>query len=464
VAGILSAFSDLEAMTRAFDLIVIGSGSAAATVASQCRAAGWTVAMIDKRPFGGTCALRGCDPKKVLVGAATAVDAARALSGKGVRPNGLAIDWHELMQFKRTFTDPVPERRKAGLARAGIETFDGAARFVGPARLTIGDVQLEATRAIVIAAGARPGDLPIEGRERLVTSDQFLELPSLPASLTFVGGGYISFEFAHVAARAGVRVTILHRGVRPLPQFDPDLVDRLVARARAAGIDVRLGAEVRAIKSIGTLCRVTFRDERDDAMVDADLVVHGAGRVPDIDDLMLSAAGVRFSRAGVQVNEYLQSISNPMVWAAGDCAATDGPPLTPVAGYEGLIVAKNLLEGRHTTADYRAIPSVVFTLPPLARAGLTEAEALATGLDVTVKYEDTAGWYSSRRLGEEHSAFKVLVEKSTDQIVGAHLLGPHADETINLFALAMRNGITASRFKETLWAYPTHGSDTSYMV
>src|SRR5438128_5544846 len=112
-------------MPRTFDLIVIGSGAAAGTVASRCRAAGWTVAMIDKRPFGGTCALRGCDPKKVLVGAAAAVDAARALAEKGLRTNGLAIDWPQLMQFKRTFTDPVPAARKAALARAGVETFDG---------------------------------------------------------------------------------------------------------------------------------------------------------------------------------------------------------------------------------------------------------------------------------------------------------------------------------------------------
>ena len=451
-------------MTRTFDLIVIGSGSAAATVASRCRAAGWTVAMIDKRPFGGTCALRGCDPKKVLVGAAAAIDAARALSGKGVRTNGLAIDWAELMHFKRTFTDPVPEQRKAGLVRAGIETFDGMARFIGPAQLAVGDDQLEGTRAVVIATGAKPDDLPIVGREHLVTSDQFLDLPSLPPSVAFVGGGYISFEFAHVAARAGARVTILHRGQRPLTQFDPDLVDRLVARTRAAGIDVRLGAEVRSIENIGTLCRVTLRDDRGDAIIDADRVVHGAGRVPEIDDLALGAAGVQFSRAGVHVNEYLQSVSNPMVWAAGDCAATDGPALTPVAGYEGRVVAANLLEGHHTTVDYRAVPSVVFTLPPLARVGLSEADARSKYPDLLVNHEDTSTWYSSRRVGESFAAFKVLIDKRTDQIVGAHLLGPQADETINLFALAMRTEITASRFKQTLWSYPTHASDTSYMV
>lgn len=451
-------------MSRTFDLVVIGSGSAALSVASRCRAAGWTVAMIDKQPFGGTCALRGCDPKKVLVGAAAAMDAARGLSGKGVRSDGLTIDWADLMRFKRTFTDPYPETREAGLARAGIDVFHGSARFVGASRVAVGDRVLEAARAIVIASGARPADVPIPGSEHLLTSDQFLDLPALPSSLAFVGGGYISFEFAHVAARAGARVTIVHRGARPLAGFDPDLVERLVARTCALGVHVRLNAEVRAIEAVGTLCRVTLVDGRGEAHVDTDLVVHGAGRVPDLGGLDLDAAGVRRTRDGVEVNEYLQSVSNPTVYAAGDCAATAGPRLTPVAAYEGRIVATNLLEGHRVTPDYDAIPSVAFTLPPLASVGLREEEARARGLRFTVRHEDTASWYSSRRLGEEFSAFKILVEEGTARILGAHLLGPHADETINLFALAMRAGVDADRFRQVLWAYPTHASDVPYML
>ena len=420
--------------------------------------------MIDKQPFGGTCALRGCDPKKVLVAAAAAVDAARALSDSGVRVNGIAIDWAELMRFKRTFTDPYPAKRKSSLARAGIETFDGVARFIGPSQLNVGELTLEATRAVVIATGAKPADLSIDGREHLVTSDQFLELASLPPTVTFIGGGYISFEFAHVASQAGARVAIIHRGKRPLTWFDPDLVDRLVSRTAALGIDVRLGAEVRSIESLGSQYRVTFRDGQRDACVDSDRVVHGAGRVPDIAELSLDAGGIRASPAGIEVNRYLQSVSNPMVWAAGDCAATDGPALTPVAAYEGRIVATNLLDGAHVTPDYRAIPSVVFTSPPLAGVGLLEEEAREQALDFNVNHEDTSLWNSSRRAGAKFAAFKVLVENRTGRILGAHLLGPHADETINLFALAMRSGVTADQFKQMLWGYPTQASDTSYMV
>jgi glutathione reductase (NADPH) len=420
--------------------------------------------MIDKQPFGGTCALRGCDPKKVLVGAAAAIDAARALSDKGVRQEGLAIDWPALMRFKRTFTDPVPAARKAALARAGVDIFDGVARFISPSQLTVDDRTLEATRAIVIAAGARPSHLAIEGREHVITSDEFLELESLPASIAFIGGGYISLEFAHVAARVGTRVTIVHRGVRPLEAFDSDLVDRLVVRTEELGVDIRLRTEVQRVEAIGRMRRVHVRDGGRVSTLDADLVVHGAGRVPDLDDLNLDAAGVRYSRAGVAVNAHLQSVSNPIVYAAGDCADSGGPPLTPVAGYEGRIVAANLLEGNHTTPDYTAVSSVVFTIPPLARVGLGEEEARGLALRFTTRHDDTSGWYSSRRVGERQSAFKVLVEDSTDRILGAHLLGPHADETINLFALAIRAGVPAAQFKQMFWAYPTHASDTAYMV
>jgi glutathione reductase (NADPH) len=451
-------------MNRTFDLIAIGSGSAAANIASRCRAAGWRVAMIDKRPFGGTCALRGCDPKKVLVGAAAALDAARALEDTGVDLDRRSLDWPALMRFKRTFTDPVPAARRAALAHSGIETFDGVARFEGPARLSVDGETLEATRAIAVATGAVPITLPIEGSEHVMISDDFLELDSLPSSIAFIGGGYISFEFAHVAARAGVHVTIIDRDGRPLEPFDRDLVARLVARTRELGIDVRVATDVRGVEVINGRRRVIGSGQSGDVVVEADLVVHGAGRIPDLQPLNLEAAGVRHSRGGIAVTEYLQSVSNPLIYAAGDCADSGGPPLTPVAGYEGRVVAANLLEGNHTKTEYEAVPSVVFTIPPLARVGLDEDEARRKQLQFNVRYEDTSGWYSSRRVGERHSAFKVLIEDRTERILGAHLLGPHADETINLFALAMRAGIPAGYLRQMLWAYPTQASDIPYML
>src|SRR5262249_19688982 len=200
------------------------------------------------------------------------------------------------------------------------------------------------------------------------------------------------------------------------------------------------------------------------AILGARLVVHGAGRVPDLDALALDAGAVGWSAGGVAVNQHLQSVSNPRVYAAGDCADTDAPALTPVAAYEGRIVAANLLEGGRATPDYRAMPSVVFTVPPLAAVGLREDEALASGVPFVSHRQDTSGWASSRRAGEKFSAFNVLVDRVNGAILGAHVLGPSAEETINLFTLAMRAGIPADRFKEVLWAYPTHGSDVEYML
>jgi len=446
---------------RRYDLVVVGTGVASA-VASRCREAGWSVAVIDSHPFGGTCALRGCNPKKVLVSAVEAVHAVQNMAGRGVRARELAIDWPELMRFKRTFTDPVPGLTEQGWAKAGVDLFHGRAHFVEPTTLVVKDDRLVGRR-VLIAAGAMPAPMRFPGSEHLTTSEQFLELDPLPPRLVFVGGGYISFEFAHVAARAGARVTILHRGARPLEGFDPDLVDLLVKRTREVGIHVEVATEVQGIDSSNGQLTVRGMARGEERRFDADVVVHGAGRVPEIDDLDLEAAAVRRDGRGVTVNEYLQSVSNPSVYAAGDAAAS-GPPLTPKAAHDAEVVSTNLLEGNTRKADYDAIASVVFTVPPLASAGLTEDAARVKGLKYSARWQDTSQWLSSRRLGESGSGFKVLIEEGTRRILGAHLLGPHADVTINIFAVAIRARVPAEDLKAVLFAYPTVAADIPYML
>src|SRR5713226_340905 len=262
-------------MERQYDLVVVGTGVTSG-VASRCREAGWTVAVVDSRPFGGTCALRGCVPKKILVSAAEAVNAAHDLADKGVPAKALTIDWPELMRFKRALVDPTPSRTEQTWAKMGIEQFHGRARFVGPTTLAVGDDRL-AGRRVLIAAGAMPAPLKFPGAERLTTSDQFLNLDRLPASLAFVGGGYISFEFAHVAARAGSRVTILHRGPRPLEGFDPDLVDLLVKRTREVGIRVEVATDVHGIDNGNGQLTVRGMTRGEERRFDADVVVHSGG-------------------------------------------------------------------------------------------------------------------------------------------------------------------------------------------
>lgn len=450
-------------MAARYDVVIIGTGTAASAVASRCRSAGWTVAVVDSRPSGGTCALRGCDPKKVLVGAAEAVDSIRRLDGKAISAEGTRIDWPRLIQFKRSIIADVPRSREQGFVKRGIDAFHGRAKFIGRTTIAVENDVLEG-RYVVVAAGAKPANLGIPGAEHVVTSEQFLELDHLPPRLVFVGGGYISFEFAHVAIRAGADVVILHRGERPLNAFDPDLVESLVARTRALGIELHMRTAVTGIERNGKGYSVKARTGDQGREFDADLVVHGAGRVAEIDDLGLDAAGVEWDSGGVKVNAHLQSVSNPAVYAAGDAAASDGPPLTPVAGYEGAIVATNLLEGNRLTGNYSVVPSVVFTLPPLASVGLHERAARDRGLRFKTGYEQTASWYSSRRIAEDASGFKVLVEEGSGRILGAHLLGPHADEVINLFAMAMRAGIPAADVKTMIFSYPTNASDITYML
>jgi glutathione reductase (NADPH) len=195
----------------------------------------------------------------------------------------------------------------------------------------------------------------------------------------------------------------------------------------------------------------------------ADLAVHGAGRVPEIDDLDLDAGGIKREKRGVVVNDYLQSASNPSVYAAGDAAAS-GPPLTPVADHDSDVVATNLLEGNRRKTNYEGLASAVFTVPPLASVGLTEAAAREQGLRFRAHREDTSGWLSSQRVGETTSGSKVLIEEDSGRILGAHLFGPHADEVINVFALAVRFRIRADDLKQMLFAYPTNSSDIPFMV
>src|SRR5699024_9497827 len=201
-------------MAKQFDLIVIGTGSGGSTAAGKCAKEGWEVAQIDSRPFGGTCALRGCDPKKVLVGAAELIDWNRRMNRTGV-PTDAHIDWQQLMQFKESFTQPVPEHREKGMKKAGITPVHGRASFVDEETIEVNGEILKAQN-FVIAAGAKPAPIPVDGFEHLTTSTEFLELEELPETIVFVGGGFISFEFAHIATRAGSKVHIVHRGERPL--------------------------------------------------------------------------------------------------------------------------------------------------------------------------------------------------------------------------------------------------------
>lgn len=449
-------------MSDPYDLVVIGSGTGAQTTIGRVRAAGWRVAVIDHRPFGGTCALRGCDPKKMLVSGEEAIDANVRMKGRGI-DGDLRIDWPALMAFKRTFTDPIPAKQERRYAEKGVDAFHGQARFLDPETIEVAGLRLTA-KHILIATGAQPVSLNIPGENLIASSDDFLELEKLPARIVLIGGGYIAAEFSHLAARAGAQVAIIQRGPRLLPHFDPNLVSWLMPRFTELGVSVHTGATVTGVErgADALLVRAISRDGSE-LILPGDLVVHAAGRVPALNDLDLEAGEVAVEDGRLKLDDHLQSTSNWRVYAVGDAAGV-GPPLTPVSSHDAKIVAANLLGGGGQKPDYRGVPSVAFTVPPIAAVGLGEHEAQEKGLSYRVNAASTPEWFTARRLNESVYGHKVLIDKDTDLILGAHLVGPNVDEVINLFALAIRHGLTASDLKSTMFGYPTGASDIGYML
>lgn len=443
-----------------YDLVTIGTGTASQVASTRVRASGRSVAVIDHRPFGGTCALRGCDPKKMLRSAAEVVDFARRMRGRGIDGES-HIDWAALMAFKRSFTAPIPKGLERNFSERGIDAFKGAARFVARDAVEVAGTELSAAH-FLIATGARPAPLGIDGEELVSTSDEFLDLDELPRRIVLIGGGYIAAEFSHIAARAGAKVTILQRGPRLLPQFDPALVEWLTDKFREIGIVVQTYTFVVAVDRVATGLRVHALSGGSEISVEADLVVHAAGRTPDIASIGIEAASVAVDKGRLKLNEFLQSVSNPLIYAAGDAAAS-GPPLTPVSSHDGKVVAANILHGNSRRPDYRGVPSVAFTLPPIAKVGMTEAEAQLQGIKTKTKCERAGSWYTAMRVAEKVYGYKTIIEEGTDRILGAHLVGPGVDEVINVFALAIRHEMTVDDLKTAIFAYPSGASDVGYM-
>jgi glutathione reductase (NADPH) len=445
-----------------FDLLVVGTGASGATVAEACAKASLRVAIVDERAYGGTCALRGCDPKKILVHSAELIDWSQRMHGKGIAGE-TRIDWAQLMQFKRTFTQPVPSVRERNLRDAGVATYHGPARFVDANTVAITNEPIKAPR-IVLATGAHPAPLGLPGEQYLITSEEFLDLDALPRRIAFIGGGYIAFELAHVAARAGARCAILQRGPRVLTGFDPNLVDRVVKISEDVGIDVRVDVEVRGVERTRDGMRVSGACAGEQFVIECDAAVHAAGRVADLDRLDLDAGGVVRTKKGVAVNEFFQSCSNAGVYAVGDCADGGGLPLTPTASAEGDLVARNLIEGNRFSLDFSGLASIVYTIPALGMTGLTEDQARERGLRFAIHDADTTQWFSSRSVGARGSRYRLLVDEPSGLVLGAHVLGPQAEELINVFSLAIRAKIPASVLKNALFAYPTASSDIEPML
>lgn len=450
-------------MEMEYDIIIIGTGTAGRTLAGRAEFSGLKFAIIDSREYGGTCPLRGCDPKKVLASASEATDWNNRLMCKGSgAEEPLKIDWSSLIKFKRTFTEGYPHEAEKMFADMGIDMYHGRAQFENENTVLVGKDKLKG-KYIFLATGSKPRKLKISGEEYLTTSEEFMETEKLPERIVFIGGGYVSFEFAHIARRAGAEVSILHRSERPLGTFDSDMVNLLFMASEAAGVKILTNKPVIAVEkgSDGFLVRTEYKTEAgsETQIFDADMVVNGAGRVPDIEDLRLENAGVKTEKKGIIVDKHMRT-SNPSIYAGGDCTA-EGIQLTPVATLQGEVAAANIVDGNKVEADYTGIPSAVFTIPVLASVGVSESRG---NEKYRVIFRDRSKWNTTRRSGLEFAASKVILDEVNDRIVGAHILGPNAEEAINIFAMAMRLGLRASDIKKIVFTYPTVCSDIRYML
>ena len=449
---------------KEFDLLVVGAGATGQLVATEAADAGKTVAMTEGRAYGGTCPLRGCDPKLVLHAAAEAMYHVDRLRGKGFTSTP-GFSWPDLMAWKRSFTEPIPQKAREKMEEHGIEVYSDYASFVDPHTMQFGDTRVKG-KTIVLATGMKPAPLDIPGNEHLYHSDDFLDMDDLPAEMVVIGGGYIGTESAHVATALGCKVKMIVTESVPLDKFDHDLADLLRKSDEERGMTFHLNSKATEVRKQGNRFEVDVEGEDGStSTVTTDRVLHCAGRVPNTDELRLDRVGIEVTdKKKIKVDQELRT-TLPHVYAVGDCS-DGGLPLTPVGTYEAAIVSHNLFTDKDERTDYYPIPTVAFCLPGMASVGMTAKEYKEAKDERSIKmyYKDASDWYHARHLNSPVFAYKLFVDEEKDVLLGAHLLGPGVPELINLFYLAIKEKTKVSVLKRLLWAYPTACSTVKSML
>lgn len=442
--------------TLNYDAAVIGAGPTGLAAAEDLKAAGKSVVVIEKYLWGGTCPNYGCDPKKLLLAGVEARENALAFQNDGLIAD-VTLDWPKLMARKAKFTDTMPGRTLGSLDTAQIDHLYGQAEFLDEETLLVhektGNVVVRAND-YVIAVGQRPADLPIEGGELTTDSEQFLSLPEMPKDVVIIGGGYIAVEFASIAVATGANVHLVVRGDEILKDFESDFADELMEQLSDRGVHVYFNTTVTAVRKTdaGLSAELSFG-----STIPAGLVVRAVGRTPNSDLLALDKAGVESNQHGIIVDEYLRT-SNPHIYAGGDVANTPVPRLTTTGYFEGRYIAK-VLNGHEAAIKYPLIPITVFGTPKIAEVGV--APSAAEMLDYEVRTFDMTEWFSYYRAAESKVASKIVFNQA-GEIVGAAMIGNHAEELINYFVDAIERKDTYEAVRERLYSYPSLASDLEY--
>jgi dihydrolipoamide dehydrogenase len=390
-------------------------------------------------------------PKKALVRSIEVWNTIKRAEEFGASTMNAALHWEKVIERKDQIIGKFLSGKEPYLKKMGVDLIMGEAKFTSPDTIRVGDKEYTAER-ILIGTGSIPLIPPIEGMEHAKTSKDMFNLKQLPKSMIIIGGGYIGVEFAHIFANAGVKVTILQRGDRLLNTEDRETSEVIQEISVKRGINVQIKADVKRIEKIENGLSVHFNRGNNQERVSADIVLVATGIKPDLEDLGLEAAGVKYSNREIQVNEYLQTTAE-RIYAAGD--SIGGITITPVATYEAKVAIRNAFRGNHQKVDYTVVPHAVFTQPPVASVGLTEEAAKEKGIDYDAHRVPFSHSGTAIILGEEEGFAKILTEKESGRIIGAHMVGAHADEMIHEMAIAMKGKFTLRDLSEVINVHPT---------
>lgn len=443
-------------MNPHFDLITIGGGSGGVAASRRAATHGARVALIEKDRFGGTCVNRGCIPKKLLMYASQFRNTFELASAFGWSSATSQFDMNRWQDAKTAEIDRLESVYRGLLEDAKVEVIDGVAQIVGPNRIRVGNREITFER-LLIATGGRPAYAPIPGLESALTSDDILNLRTVPTRLAIIGAGYIGIEFASMFARLGSTVSVFFRSDHPLKGFDQDLRIRLSTALEQAGVQLFARTEAKSIMK--RHADYVLHIEGGEEMV-FDAVLNATGRIPNTDHLGLENIGLDVTAAGtIPVNRYSET-SVPGVYALGD--VTDRMHLTPVAIAEGRAFADTVFGGRDIPFHGDQVATAVFTDPAIATVGLTEAQAAERGatLIYATQFRPMATAFAKRK---DYSYIKLVVDEESDRLLGIHMIGPDAPEIVQSLAVSLRANVTKRQLDETIAVHPTTAEEVVLM-
>ena len=434
-----------------YDLFVIGAGSGGVRASRIAAGHGARVAVAEEYRVGGTCVIRGCVPKKMLVYGAMFAEELSHPQNYGWTVEGKAFDWPTLRDFVNKDVDRLEGLYGNTLANNKVELFAERATIIGPNRVQLASGREISAKIILVATGAWPAMPDFPGVEHCISSNEMFHLAEQPKRLMVVGGGYIAMEFAGIFNALGSEVVLVNRTDRILRSYDEQIVDRMLAIAMGRGIQMRMHSKIQSIEKDADGCLHVDLGDTDKVMVDQVLIA--IGRQPNSAGLGLETAGVQLGAKGeIPVDEYNRTAC-PSVFAVGD--VTDRVQLTPVAIREGHAFADSQFGNNPRTVDYSSIPSAVFSQPPIAGVGLTEQQAREQFGRVKVYSSDFRPMKNIFSPHTERGLYKMIVEETSEKILGIHMIGPEAPEILQVAAVALKAGLTKQAFDDTVALHPS---------